>query len=316
MIPIISRNFPKSYIDLSRLLLRLEPSHSSKKEVEKKFHQIEAGYFGEKLVDNTLLEINFPSHYCILPDVHLKVHDHLYIQMDTLIVTKKYLLVIEVKNIVGTITFHKHSGQTIRTLDGVKTPFECPISQINRHVQSLEQMRFPLPIFKAIVYSSNRVILENVPMDEPIFFRKNLSSYIHHLNKKEDRIDTSQFHDLIRKIQSMQHIIQRKPLCDRWRVSPESLIKGLLCNVCGNILYKISNKTWKCTKCESNDRTPIMHNINDYFILVKDSITTTECKEFFHLSSTHEAYYMLKKCNLINVNNARKSVYRRNMKVL
>ncbi|WP_391203714.1 nuclease-related domain-containing protein [Psychrobacillus sp. L4] len=309
------RNFPQSYIELSRLLLRLEPSHSSKKEVEKKFHQIEAGYFGEKLVDNTLLELIFPPHSCILTDVHLKIHNHLYIQMDTLIITKKYLLVIEVKNIVGTITFQKHNGQTIRTLDGVKTPFECPISQINRHIQALEQLRLPLPIFKAIVFSSNRVILENVPMDEPIFFRKNLSTYIHQLNQKEDRIDTSQFNDLIRRIQLKQHEMQRKSLCDRWRISPESLIKGLLCNLCGNILYKISNKTWKCTKCESNDRNPITHNINDYFILVKDSITTIECKEFFGFSSTHEAYYMLKKCNLINVNNARKSAYRKNIEV-
>ena len=133
---IISRNFPKSYLDLSRLLLRLEPSHSSKKEVEKKFHQIEAGYFGEKLVDNTLLEVKFPPPCCTLTDVQLKIHDHLFVQMDTLIITKKYLLVIEVKNIVGTMTFQKHSGQTIRTLDGVKTHFECPIAQINRHIQA------------------------------------------------------------------------------------------------------------------------------------------------------------------------------------
>lgn len=293
--------------------MRLKPSHSSKKEVEKKFHQIEAGYFGEKLVDNTLLEVKFPTHCRTLTDVQLKIHDHLLVQIDTLIITKKYLLVIEVKNIVGTMTFQKHSGQTIRTLDGVKTPFECPIAQINRHIQALQQMKLPLPVFKAIVFSSNRIILENIPMDEPIFFRKNLPSFIHDLNKKEDRIDTSQFNELVRRIQSMQYIVHRKPLCERWKISPDSLIKGLLCKVCGNILKKISNKTWKCTKCEIIDRNPIEHNIDDYFFLVKDTITTAECKDFFRLSSTHEAYYMLKKSNLNKLNFARKSVYQKDI---
>lgn len=241
----------------------------------------------------------------------MKIREHLFIQLDTIILTKKYLLIIEVKNIIGSLTFQTHKGQVIRTLDGVKTPFECPITQINRHIHSLEQLHLALPIFKAIVFSSNRVILENIPLGEPIFFRKNLPPFIHNLNKKEDRISTSEFNNLIRKIQSMQHAMQRKPLCERWNIHPDTLIKGFLCKVCRKPLCKVSNKTWKCQQCEGIDRNPIVHNIDDYFLLIKDSISTAECMDFFRLSSSHEAYYMLKKCNLVNINNARKTVYKK-----
>lgn len=308
---IILRTPSQSHEALNRLLSRLHPAHPKRKELENHLSKIDAGYAGEKLVDQTILEAVFPRDSTILSDVHLKIHDHLFIQVDTLILIKKYILIIEVKNMVGTITFQSHKGQVIRVLDGVSTSFECPIAQINRHIHSLEHMRLPLPIFKAIVFSSNRVILENVPPGEPIFFRKNLPSFIHHLNKKEDKISTSEFKHLMNRIQSMRHTARRKPLCETWSIHPEALLKGFLCKICRKPLSKVSNKTWKCTQCKSLDNNPIMHNIDDYFLLIKDSISTAECRSFFCLSSTHEAYYMLRKCNLESINNARKTIYKK-----
>lgn len=315
LISIISRNPPQSHIASNRLLIRLHTSHPKTNEICEQLNKIEAGFAGEQLVDRSILEVSFPKDLYIFTDLQLKIHDYLYIQLDTLIVTKKYLLIIEVKNMVGTITFQPHKGQVIRNLDGVRTPLECPITQINRHIHAIEQMQLPLPIFKAIVYSSNRVILENVPPGEPIFFRKNLPLYIQSLNTKEDRINTSQFEEVIKKIQLRRSTFQQKPLCERWNIHPDTLIRGLLCKNCGKSLCKITSKTWRCTNCKAVDRNPIAHNMDDYFLLIKDSITTAECKDFFGLSSSHEAYYMLKKCNLQSINQGRKTVYRKNSEI-
>ncbi|MEI4770377.1 nuclease-related domain-containing protein [Psychrobacillus sp. FJAT-51614] len=311
VISIISRTPSLSQITLTRLLIRLHASHPKRKEISEQSNKIEAGFAGEQLVDRSILEIEFPKDLCIFPDLQLKIHEHLFIQLDTLIITRKYFLIIEVKNMVGTITFQKHQEQVIRSLDGVSTAFECPIIQTNRHIYSLERLGIPLPIFKGIVYSSNRVILENVPPDEPIFFRKNLPMFIQSLNKKEDLVNTIQFKKIINNIQSRQVVFQRKALCDQWKINPSTLIKGLFCKNCSTVLSKLTNKTWKCTQCEAVDLNPIKHNIDDYFLLIKDSISTAECKDFFGLSSSHEAYYMLKKCNLISVNHGKRTVYRK-----
>lgn len=110
LISIISRNPPQSHIASNRLLIRLHTSHPKTNEICEQLNKIEAGFAGEQLVDRSILEIEFPKDLCIFPDLQLKVHDHLFIQLDTLIITRKYLLIIEVKNIVGTITFQPHNS--------------------------------------------------------------------------------------------------------------------------------------------------------------------------------------------------------------
>ncbi|WP_422194918.1 nuclease-related domain-containing protein [Psychrobacillus psychrotolerans] len=80
-------------------------------------------------MDNFLKQVSFPKSYAILKDLHIKIYSNSYLQMDTLILTKKYIALLEIKNIRGKIAFQKNPDQLISEFDGEVTPFNAPNSK-------------------------------------------------------------------------------------------------------------------------------------------------------------------------------------------
>ncbi|WP_231687473.1 nuclease-related domain-containing protein [Bacillus sp. FJAT-22090] len=91
------------------MLRRLPINHPTCLEIENKIRAIEAGYAGESYVDNFLKQVNFPKHYAILKDLHIPISPHNYLQVDTLILTRKYIAVLEIKKYTGQIVVPKKS---------------------------------------------------------------------------------------------------------------------------------------------------------------------------------------------------------------
>ncbi|MDQ7861687.1 nuclease-related domain-containing protein [Peribacillus frigoritolerans] len=60
--------------------------------------------------------MNRKSYY-IFHDLRLQDQSRFF-QLDTLLISKKYALIIEVKNIAGAIYFDPHFNQLIRTIEG------------------------------------------------------------------------------------------------------------------------------------------------------------------------------------------------------
>ena len=139
------------------MLRRLHRHHPTCLEVENKIRAIEAGSAGESYVDNFLKQVNFPKHYAILKDLHIPISPHNYLQVDTLILTRKYIAVLEIKNIRGKLLFKKNPDQLIRVLDEESTAFKCPEQQIKRHVNNLQtllhSLKIDIPILKALLFS-------------------------------------------------------------------------------------------------------------------------------------------------------------------
>ena len=73
-----------------------------------------AGYNGECQVDHYLKQISLEEPYLILKELNLKSTNHSYISIDTLIITRKYFCILEIKTIKGTLMFQEHPPQLIR----------------------------------------------------------------------------------------------------------------------------------------------------------------------------------------------------------
>lgn len=69
-----------------------------------------AGYRGEQSLDYYL---GFLTNYFILHDLRLPDRDH-HFQLDTLLISPYFILILEVKNISGTLIFDDHFKQLIR----------------------------------------------------------------------------------------------------------------------------------------------------------------------------------------------------------
>ena len=102
---------PSSFaLGLEALLARLHPSHPQFLKLEQELKRQQAGDFGEKYIMNELQTL--PNdvqllHNVILPTV-------LAIQIDILIITPNGIILLEVKNIKGTV--HLKNNATRRRL--------------------------------------------------------------------------------------------------------------------------------------------------------------------------------------------------------
>lgn len=243
----------------------------------------------------------------------MKIHENRYIQIDTLIITRSYILIVEVKNIIGTIHFKTSPNQLIRTLNEKITPFKCPIIQLERNQDGIQtwlnQTQWNIPIYTILVFASDRAIIENAPTHQAILFAKNLPLFIQKLNKLPPQVTNNQFQKMKEIITRKNTVFVEKPLCEKYGIDPMELKKGILCMHCGEQLYRITERQWRCEACRQIDKDPIPRNIEDLFILMKQEITTKECMYLLRLNSRYILNYTFQKMKLIKIKKGNKTTY-------
>ncbi|WP_051302588.1 nuclease-related domain-containing protein [Salibacterium aidingense] len=130
------RTKPAVLRKLQILQRRLPPAHPKRPAVEKETAKYASGYRGEQALDYHLSFIN--PDYPIFHDLRL-FHRSTYFQIDTLLLTPFFILLIEVKNMAGTLIFDADRYQMIRRLHGEEEGFLDPRLQVSRHQLQLEQ---------------------------------------------------------------------------------------------------------------------------------------------------------------------------------
>lgn len=124
---------------LQELMPKLNQEGQAKLTQDLKF--LEYGTIGEKNIAFELKNSHMPMY--ILRDIYL-VNEGLSAQIDYLVVTKKYIYIIECKNLYGNIEINA-SGDFIRSMTfGSKTVKEgiySPITQNQRHLELLNQIQ-------------------------------------------------------------------------------------------------------------------------------------------------------------------------------
>lgn len=109
----------------------------------------------------------------IFADLRL-IHQNQAFQMDTLIICPYFILIIESKNIAGTLTFEKDSTQMIRELDGKKQGFKNPLVQVARQKEQLmgwlKKRKIPLiPVEDLVGIADRRTVIITSDNNRAIF---------------------------------------------------------------------------------------------------------------------------------------------------
>jgi ssDNA-binding Zn-finger/Zn-ribbon topoisomerase 1 len=112
-----------------------------KKEIEK---QIKLASYGELGENNIIFELkNSGIDMCVLHDIYMEYGD-MSAQIDFIVITRKMILVIECKNLIGNIEID-NGGNFIRTYElfgkKVKEGIYSPITQNERHLRVLKEVR-------------------------------------------------------------------------------------------------------------------------------------------------------------------------------
>ncbi len=249
--------------------------------------------------------MNFPKHYAILKDIHIPINENSYLQIDTLIITKKYILVLEIKNIKGKIYFQKTPKQLVRDFEGEFKAFKCPEQQLLRHLKKLQivlnQAKINIPIKGLIVFAYSKTQIVLPPEFAKITMGCDIADHIERYNELPDVISQSIFNKLLSVIALQSTEYLPNPLAQTFPLELANIRTGLICPICHNKIINQKN----CPTCKTSSRIMQQQAIEDWFYLCKDTISNRDCVHFLELKDKYAANYILNKLKLNKVNHHR-----------
>jgi hypothetical protein len=265
-----------------------------------------AGHHGEQSNDYFLKPF-LSKGYSILHDLRLAAHDSFF-QIDTLLISTRYILILEIKYITGTLHFD-HLNQVIRARDdGSEEAFQNPIYQVKRqrsHLTDwLSRNRVPnIPIHSLVVMSNPRTIIKSLPS------HKDVLQYVTHSPYLQERIQVfDKMHSVekltkkeitkLSKLLVRQHTPDNPDLLKRYQIEEKDIIKGVYCTECFYMPVVRKNNTWVCPKCSKKDRKLHLPSLEDYALLFGASITNKEFCVFLQIHSRHVAKRILSNMDL------------------
>ncbi|WP_198507999.1 nuclease-related domain-containing protein, partial [Bacillus sp. FJAT-42315] len=98
------RSKPLLLSKLEILMNRLPKRHSQMAAIEEVYGRHQAGYRGEQTVDYFLREVKRNDVF-ILHDIRLPAGEYSFFQIDTVLLTPNFFLIMEVKNYSGQLLF-------------------------------------------------------------------------------------------------------------------------------------------------------------------------------------------------------------------
>ncbi|QDP41202.1 nuclease-related domain-containing protein [Radiobacillus deserti] len=299
-----TRNKPVRLRIAEALLRRLPQNHYQRREITDDYRKRLAGYNGEKNMDYYLKELD--HNFLIFNDLRLSNKD-IHFQMDTLIITTKQVIVLEAKNISGTLYFDRKFKQLIRTLDGKEEGFKDPISQVtlqtNRLRHWLAERNFGHVNVQGfiVICNNNAVIKTNLEENNTIhkvFHMEHIMNMVEqaeeNTHKYLDDITTSALKNLLLNSHEVSY-----PLANQiYDYQLNEVLTGVICPRCSYIPMERKERTWKCPNCQNKDRQAHIQSLEDYLLLIQPKINNAECREFLHIKSSHVSKRILNASNL------------------
>lgn len=315
------RPIPLKILQNEALLPRLVPFHEIRPQIELDLKKRRAGFNGEKAVDYHLSFLT-GKHYWLFHDIRLPLDPH-YFQIDTLLLTPYYALIIEVKNISGIIRIDPQIKQCTRIYKDTTEGFIDPISQAKRQKHFLQKWLSlnkipPMPIEYLVVISNPSTTIEYTSRPEAgspylnIIHSQNVIDGIIELNHS---YQTSNLPDKtlkkIKKLVLTNHEEAPSNCLQTYNLTKEDILPGVLCRHCGHLPLKRIPNSWSCERCAKVSPNSHLNAIDDYFLLIDKRMTNQDLRTFLCLPSRKVATLLLQKSGLVPNGNGKGTFYRK-----
>ena len=289
------------------LLRRLPQQHIKRAEIEEDQVKRMAGYRGEQSLDYYLSKLP-EKDWIIFHGIRL-FDGKYFFQIDTLILSPYFSLILEVKNFFGTLFFDPLLAQLIQTTqNGEEKGYANPIEQANQQSVSLKKwlakQNIHIPIDFLVVISKPSTIIKTPPNNthflQKITHTQFLVSKIEKLKiaHKREFFSPKESKKLTRLLLKA-HVPETFDCLKFYKISPSELITGVICPNCFTYPMKRHYGTWYCRNCKNKDKHAHLQAVIDFFLLNNDlPITNQQFRQLLHLTSTDVARKMLISLNL------------------
>lgn len=281
---------------LRYLFRRLSITHPKYITVKHDLYNAEAGHAGEQFVDSIIKSIHFPLPYAVFPNLRLYEHGIPSTQIDILLITQSYALVLEVKNWAGDVTFQS-IGQVHQKKPDVAKTMDCPTVQVETNrchfMDWLTKHNVQLPVHKAVIFPHVTTVIHGAENRE-VLFSKELPLLIRKLNNLPIQITHNSFQNLCMKISQADKPYTENHFCKTYDLTDKDLLKGLFCEKCGQLLNKQSHRIYVCKLCMYIPDNPYKESMTAWFTLFKPLVQNKEIMNFTGSLSPRTVSYFMK----------------------
>ena len=258
-----------------------------------------AGFHGEQRVDSLFYEIPIETPHYFIQDLYIQKPKSSH-QIDTVLITSRFVLLLEIKSISGELNFDPQLRQFSRTnKDGSVDGMNNPDDQIRRHEKWMQhflaEQKVSLPVIGVIVFTYPSSIVNSRPKNRIIIQSSGLPYLMDQLLAKypNELLNTRKTRHLAGRLLQLHSI---RPL--RRIEVPAGLRRGVLCGKdCGGAM-KYHWRKWICEKCSRTDRFAHHETLLQYRLLINETITNREFREFTGVESVTTASKLLKMANM------------------
>lgn len=291
---------------------RLPANHPMVSVIASKQSIIESGIGGEQQVAEVLGRYQFHFRNNIFHDLSLS--SDTYFQIDHLLKTPYYGVILETKNMAGSLEFRDNPPQLIQKReDGQIKYYESPVVQLERNIELfsawLAERDIELPLYGAIVLAYPKQHVEIPPANTKILFPNLIPPFIKSLSQQGKRLDITTFNRLSGEILRCHQTYIPKPICESYQVPIQDVQPGVRCESCGKIGMNKLPRTWHCPFCKVNNHLAHRGTLVEWFLVVKRTITNRECREFLGVD-IYTANRILNSMNLVSKGTFKDRIYK------
>jgi hypothetical protein len=301
------RTIPLVLLILEALCRRLPLNYPKYQQIIEEMGRREAGYKGEVSLDYylRLLPIN---KYMILHDLNLPDGDY-NCQIDTLLLTSEFALIVEVKNMAGKLIFDTENEQFTQINNNVEKGYPDPIAQSERHKEYLEKLmaehKFPkVPVEYLVVisngYASYVITGKNTYKVKPRVCKSD--AFINKIQSFEKQYTNPLLHAKdLRKLSRLLVKMNKVPtsyILKKYGINTTDLLTGVFASNCTHSPLIRKKKQWYCPSCNEFSKDAHISALKDYFLLFDSQITNQQFREFAHIKSPDTAKRLLLSVNL------------------
>ncbi len=275
---------------LQTILRRIPKNLVSHEYISTMISPAEAGFAGETKVDEFLKELTLSTSYCILQDLIIP-RTHSTVQIDSIIVTGKFVCILEIKNMTGEFHFDSESHQFYRIKkDGTKEPQRSPEVQLRRAVRTIKPIlkhnQIDIPVYGIVVFVSRSGIVMEKPKHFPAIPLDYLNEYIERIDRATDIVQSSeQCLSIARRL--LEKHMDREFDCvfQRFGMSKNWIMPGVICTKCGKLPMKRSKSGWRCGECDNTSKDAHLIALQEFRVLLDKDITNRQASWFLKISS-------------------------------
>lgn len=297
------------YLFMEALVRRIYENDAEAAVFHEEFYRLQAGLSGEMKLKNQLADYPFKSEHCILYNLECINERGFSHQIDALLITPHFVLLLEVKQISGQL-FYKQAVHEFsrKTSNGLEENLRNPFDQIFRHKlfieEVLRQHQLSIPVLNLVVISNYRARIDTSLEKMPILHLSGLPAHLENLYQLYPPTPISPFaiQDIFLKL--------KQPLPARRQITKDRLKPGIFCTNCDSkqAMY-YHHGYWHCLDCKAKSITVLLDALSDYRLLISERLSNRTFRQYTGMNCRHAAGRILQKLNLQKTGYSRSVIY-------